>query len=126
MVTQICIDKIAGCIVPRCRTERRVNVWLNTVVAEMPPIYLGPISHLPAHHHAKPIRNTSAMSEAPPPPSAVKSLYKQAQLHIPTALSAPSWLRSYEDFVMKNATQVTQIESALRSISYIIPGMFAS
>lgn len=66
------------------------------------------------------------MSEAPPPPSAMKSLYKQAQSHLPAAaLSAPSWLRSYEDFVMKNATQVTQIESALRSISYIIPGMFA-
>lgn len=64
------------------------------------------------------------MTEAPPPPGAKISLYKQAKSHLPaTALSAPSWLHSYEDFVMKNATQVTQIESALRSLSHIIPGI---
>lgn len=117
----ISIDKIAGCIVGPS------NLWLWLKHSRM---YLGPISHLPASSTSSPSprsrnrRNTSAMPEVPPPPSAIKSLYRKAQSHIPAAaLSAPSWLRSYEDFVMKNATQVTQIESALRSISYIIPGM---
>jgi hypothetical protein len=34
----------------------------------------------------------------------------------------PKWLSMYEDFVAKNAGQVSQIESALRSLTYIIPG----
>ena len=39
--------------------------------------------------------------------------------------SAPSssrWLHVYDDFITKNAHQVSQIESALRSLTYIIPG----
>ncbi|KAL8712853.1 MAG: hypothetical protein Q9220_003061 [cf. Caloplaca sp. 1 TL-2023] len=52
-------------------------------------------------------------------------LYKQAQSRIPATISLPShWLKSYEDFVTKNASSVTQIESALRSLTYIIPGRF--
>ena len=39
------------------------------------------------------------------------------------ALAAPSrWLRMYDDFITHNAHQVSQIESALRSLTYIIPG----
>ena len=54
---------------------------------------------------------------------AMKNLYKQAQSQIPAVISIPpTWLRSYEDFVTKNASQVSQIESALRSLTYIIPG----
>ena len=34
----------------------------------------------------------------------------------------PGWLSKYDDFVTKNASQVSQIESALRSLTYIIPG----
>jgi len=34
-------------------------------------------------------------------------------------------MRSYEDFVQKNASQVSQIESALRSLTYILPGHYA-
>jgi peroxin-16 len=34
----------------------------------------------------------------------------------------PQWLASYETFITKNAGQVSQIESALRSLTYIIPG----
>lgn len=34
----------------------------------------------------------------------------------------PKWLASYEEFITKNAGQVSQIESALRSLTYIIPG----
>lgn len=36
----------------------------------------------------------------------------------------PQWLSSYEEFITKNAGQVSQIESALRSLTYIIPGRF--
>lgn len=34
----------------------------------------------------------------------------------------PQWLGMYEQFITKNAGQVSQIESALRSLTYIIPG----
>jgi peroxin-16 len=34
----------------------------------------------------------------------------------------PKWLRMYDGFISKNAGQVSQIESALRSLTYIIPG----
>lgn len=34
------------------------------------------------------------------------------------------WLHVYSDFVTKNASSVSQIESALRSLTYIIPGRF--
>lgn len=34
----------------------------------------------------------------------------------------PQCLSMYEDFITKNAGQVSQIESALRSLTYIIPG----
>ncbi|KAK7750067.1 hypothetical protein SLS62_008060 [Diatrype stigma] len=36
----------------------------------------------------------------------------------------PSWLNMYRDFITKNAHQVSQIESALRSLTYVIPGRF--
>ncbi|KAL7816003.1 peroxisome membrane protein [Trichoderma aethiopicum] len=36
----------------------------------------------------------------------------------------PKWLGMYDDFITKNAGQVSQIESALRSLTYIIPGRF--
>ncbi|KAM4060990.1 peroxisomal membrane protein (Pex16) domain-containing protein [Hirsutella rhossiliensis] len=36
----------------------------------------------------------------------------------------PRWLALYDDFISKNAGQVSQIESALRSLTYIIPGRF--
>ncbi|KPM36692.1 hypothetical protein AK830_g9873 [Neonectria ditissima] len=36
----------------------------------------------------------------------------------------PKWLSMYDEFITKNAGQVSQIESALRSLTYIIPGRF--
>ncbi|KAL2269349.1 hypothetical protein VTJ83DRAFT_1533 [Remersonia thermophila] len=40
-------------------------------------------------------------------------------------MSLPSkWLHMYDDFITKNAHQVAQIESTLRSLTYIIPGRF--
>ena len=44
---------------------------------------------------------------------------------MPDALALPpKWLSMYGDFVTKNQSSVTQIESALRSLTYIIPGRF--
>lgn len=36
----------------------------------------------------------------------------------------PQWLHLYDDFVTKNVGQVSQIENALRSLTYVVPGMF--
>ncbi|QMW31391.1 hypothetical protein G4B84_006772 [Aspergillus flavus NRRL3357] len=46
---------------------------------------------------------------------------------VPSTLLRPSkWLPLYEDFVTKNASSVGQVESALRSLTYIIPGSLQS
>ncbi|KAJ5833143.1 Peroxisome membrane protein Pex16 [Penicillium riverlandense] len=50
---------------------------------------------------------------------------KNIQNPIPPVLLHPSkWLSLYEDFVTKNASSVGQVESALRSLTYIIPGRY--
>jgi len=36
----------------------------------------------------------------------------------------PKWLNMYGDFITKNASAVGQVEGALRSITYILPGRF--
>ncbi|EAA62294.1 hypothetical protein AN5113.2 [Aspergillus nidulans FGSC A4] len=44
---------------------------------------------------------------------------------VPAVLLQPSkWLPLYEDFLTKNASSVGQVESALRSLTYIIPGRY--
>lgn len=44
---------------------------------------------------------------------------------LPAALTLPpKWLSMYGAFITKNQSSVTQIESALRSLTYIIPGRF--
>ncbi|KAM7195578.1 peroxisomal membrane protein PEX16 [Naviculisporaceae sp. PSN 640] len=53
----------------------------------------------------------------PRPPKAPSGVRK--------VISMPSqWIHLYDDFITKNAHQVSQIESALRSLTYIIPGRF--
>ena len=52
-------------------------------------------------------------------PAPLRSQQTQA-----TKSSSPRWLRSYDDFVTKNAGQVARIESGLRSLTYILPGRF--
>lgn len=48
---------------------------------------------------------------------------KQASHKVSEALSLPpKWLGQYSEFITKNASAVSQIESALRSLTYIIPG----
>ncbi|KAI9310458.1 hypothetical protein BX666DRAFT_2006298 [Dichotomocladium elegans] len=34
------------------------------------------------------------------------------------------YLAQYEDFLLKNASQITGIEGTLRSLTYILPGRF--
>lgn len=33
------------------------------------------------------------------------------------------YLNKYEDFLLKNASQITGIEASLRSLTYILPGI---
>ena len=52
-------------------------------------------------------------------------MYKQATQRTTEALSMPPrWLGMYSDFITKNSSAVSQIESALRSLTYIIPGVY--
>jgi len=64
--------------------------------------------------------------EQPDPSSTTPTRSARLQTNIPTTyLQLPSqWLSSYSSFVKANAAQVSQIESALRSLTYIIPGRF--
>ena len=36
----------------------------------------------------------------------------------------PKYARKYEDFIVQNASSIGQIENALRSLTYIVPGRF--
>ncbi|KAI0020701.1 peroxisome membrane protein [Xylariomycetidae sp. FL0641] len=62
------------------------------------------------------------------PPDAIRtsaSRPTQSRNPIQNVLALPpKWLHMYADFITKNAHQVSQIESALRSLTYIIPGRF--
>jgi peroxin-16 len=50
-------------------------------------------------------------------------MYKQATEKTTAVLSLPpKWLGMYSEFITKNSSAVSQIESALRSLTYIIPG----
>ncbi|UPX18227.1 uncharacterized protein EKO05_0008534 [Ascochyta rabiei] len=50
---------------------------------------------------------------------------KEATHGATEVLSQPTkWLGMYSDFITKNSSAVSQIESALRSLTYIIPGRF--
>lgn len=50
-------------------------------------------------------------------------MIKEATHNATEVLSQPTkWLGMYSDFITKNSSAVSQIESALRSLTYIIPG----
>ncbi|MCJ1384941.1 Peroxisomal membrane protein pex16 [Xylographa soralifera] len=52
-------------------------------------------------------------------------MLKQAKSNIPETIALPTrWPQMYESFISQNASSVSQIESALRSLTYIIPGRF--
>ncbi|CAK7273496.1 hypothetical protein SEPCBS119000_005688 [Sporothrix epigloea] len=52
--------------------------------------------------------------------------FKSSAAKSPTGhrLSPARWLSAYDEFIAKNLGQVSQIESTLRSLTYIIPGRF--
>ncbi|KAH3915160.1 hypothetical protein HBI56_014780 [Parastagonospora nodorum] len=69
-------------------------------------------------HQRDPLRQSPATG-------APIAMYKQATQRTTEVLSMPTqWLGMYSDFITKNSSAVTQIESALRSLTYIIPGRF--
>ncbi|KAJ4398360.1 hypothetical protein N0V91_010271 [Didymella pomorum] len=52
-------------------------------------------------------------------------MLKEATHNATEVLSQPTkWLGMYSEFITKNSSAVSQIESALRSLTYIIPGRF--
>ncbi|KAK3986342.1 peroxisome membrane protein [Cladorrhinum sp. PSN332] len=59
----------------------------------------------------RPSRSTTTSSSGP---SGVKR----------SIASPPRWINMYDEFIAKNSHQVSQIESTLRSLTYIIPGRF--
>ncbi|KAK8068637.1 peroxisomal membrane protein PEX16 [Apiospora saccharicola] len=63
--------------------------------------------------------NHASSSSKKPTPSSKSKNPIQAVLSLP-----PRFLHMYSDFITKNNHQVSQIESALRSLTYIIPGRF--
>jgi hypothetical protein len=76
--------------------------------------------HISPHNHIDVAQSLhlGALAEA------TADMYKQATQKTGEVLSMPSqWLGMYSDFITKNSSAVTQIESALRSLTYIIPGM---
>ncbi|KFY47306.1 hypothetical protein V494_00061 [Pseudogymnoascus sp. VKM F-4513 (FW-928)] len=84
-----------------------------------------------AHTTSEPPRPSAMQSQLPegvntnsPSPSVLsmlKSVPGQLQANLPMPQEWPSL---YSGFVLKNASSVAQIESALRSLTYIIPGRF--
>ena len=53
--------------------------------------------------------------------------FKEARSMISDNVALPArWPQMYEKFVSENASSVSQIESALRSLTYIIPGRYFS
>lgn len=60
-----------------------------------------------------------------PRTGATAKMIKEATHNATEVLSQPTkWLGMYSDFITKNSSAVSQIESALRSLTYIIPGMY--
>lgn len=63
-------------------------------------------------------------TSAPPKPSRAPTTFFTARLRIPTNyITLPTqWLTTYQSFVRHNASQVSSLESALRSLTYLLPG----
>lgn len=93
-------------------------------LAEAPPVA--------EDHPTTPQSLPSVSSQKPqtPLPAPFKPSKHQLPAHLRDeahSFSIPppnKWLHVYSDFVTKNASSVSQIESALRSLTYIIPGRF--
>lgn len=71
--------------------------------------------------------NKNKTKRSPPPlPQSLPLPTVSLPTHLRNALSLPpKWLALYDEYVTKNAGQISQMESALRSLTYIIPGMYS-
>src|SRR5690348_11657079 len=77
----------------------------------------------PAAAPTPPPRRYRTVCHRPSLTGATTIMYKQATQRTTEVLSLPPrWLGMYSDFITKNSSAVSQIESALRSLTYIIPG----
>jgi len=73
-------------------------------------------------------RSSRDETAPPPPPSFLHLILVMgndtAAVPMAKSLTASSkWFNLYGDFISKNASAVSQIESGLRSLTYIIPGI---
>ncbi|KAJ1324263.1 Peroxisomal membrane protein (Pex16) [Microdochium nivale] len=66
----------------------------------------------------------SAPSRPTRPPTPAASPSTQGNPVTKVLTLPPRWLHMYSDFITKNQGQVSQIETGLRSLMYIIPGRF--
>ncbi|KXJ89370.1 peroxisomal membrane protein-domain-containing protein, partial [Microdochium bolleyi] len=71
-------------------------------------------------------QSADVVRSAPPRPSRAPAATNSSPGNPVTKMLAlpPRWLHMYSDFIAKNQGQVSQIESGLRSLTYIIPGRF--
>ncbi|EQL35512.1 hypothetical protein BDFG_02734 [Blastomyces dermatitidis ATCC 26199] len=96
------VDSASRGIPLRCRSTTRNQHYSTTTLLADPTV-----SALTLHCHI-----------------AMEPLNKDRS-RFPAALSHPRKLKGlYEEFVTKNSSSISQIESTLRSLSYIIPGRF--
>lgn len=80
-----------------------------------------------SHHETRKPLTSQSLHSSPikQAPSSVLSTVRSLPKHLQAGLHLPQeWLSLYSSFVLKNASSVAQIESALRSLTYIIPGRF--
>lgn len=64
------------------------------------------------------------MATDDPSPPASSLSHKRAKAPPHYSQLPSQWLSSYRDFIRENSFQVSSIESALRSLTYILPGRF--
>ncbi|KAK8074371.1 Peroxisomal membrane protein [Apiospora phragmitis] len=72
---------------------------------------------------ADPLRNSSNNASRAPASNSKPTPKSKNPIHAVLSLP-PRFLHMYSDFITKNNHQVSHIESALRSLTYIIPGRF--
>jgi hypothetical protein len=58
--------------------------------------------------------------------SAEAMAIRDERMTVGASVSVPKWYNMYGDFLSKNASAVSQIETGLRSLTYIIPGMYSA
>lgn len=100
------------------RTKPR-HAWSSGAQASLPSFSIPRASRAPSAS-----ANPSIPKSVFPGTRGRLEMYKQPAQRVSHTLSLPpKWLGMYGDFIIKNASAVSQIESTLRSLTYIIPGV---